>query len=125
MQLESKKTPIEFRTRISIHYEECPALWEAFNNIPKERWNKAVLVMLARLKTLEKGGEQAEAAAVQSGKNQPVEVAPLAEPVPAPFPSPSPVQVAISQNLQEDDDIAGLLDRFGEGGLDAYLGITQ
>ena len=124
MQRESKTPPIEFRTRISIHYEECPDLWEAFNNIPKERWNKAVLVMLARLKTLEKGGGHVEAAAVNPRKAPPVEVAPLVEPVQAPSPAPRPTQ-ATPENSQEDDDIAALLTRFGEGGLDAYLGITQ
>lgn len=84
------------------------------------------MVMLTRLVTLERAGVQVEAAAAQHRRNPPVEVARL-EPVQAAAPSPSlsPAQAVTSENSQQDDDIAGLLNRFGEGGLDAYLGITQ
>ncbi len=54
MQHASNPPPIEFRARISIHYDECPALWKAFNNIPTERRGTSILLMLTRLKTLEK-----------------------------------------------------------------------
>lgn len=124
MQRASKNPEIEFRPRISIHYDACPALWEVFNNIPMERRATAIMVMLTRLVTLEQGG-QTDAAPVRARKTATAVATTEPIPVVAPSPAPVPTIAAGEENQSTDDDISRLVSQFGEGGLDEYLGTAR
>lgn len=134
MQRANDRQVIEFRTQISIHYEECPALWDLFERMPVSRRSAAISAMLARLITLEKAlgvsvyaPPVAASAAVAVGAGLPPALVHAADQdvvqpqMGGAVGTTVPEESAAVAEKGIDDGVENLLHAFGVGGLDTFL----
>lgn len=108
------RPPIEFRAIISIRPDVTPELWEVFDSIPKSRRSSVVMLMLARLASMEKAKGSSLAFVPATIVATPV-VPDRTETQPD-APLPPKAQDAASAN-----EGAQLLESFGADGLNTFL----